>query len=106
MGLTTCPTRERLAALVVGDLSGVDLEAVAGHVDACPHCRALLQTVHSAPDPLLDALRRADRAGPCPAETGLAQAVARFQEVPPPGESARSTPERGPLSGGPSPPTV
>jgi hypothetical protein len=29
-------------AFAAADLSGTDLEAVAGHVDTCPHCLAVL----------------------------------------------------------------
>ncbi len=106
MGFPTCPAREQLAAFAAGDLSGADLEEVAGHVDACPDCLALVQAVSPGDDPLLAALRRPDLGDPNLAEPGWAQAVARFLEVPPPAEVAASTQDHEPPPRGPLPSTV
>ena len=43
MSTSDCPSREELAGLAGGLLSGDALERVAAHVDACPTCLAAAQ---------------------------------------------------------------
>src|SRR5262245_54869929 len=84
MGSPACPDRETLAAFARGQLAGPTLEGIAHHVDGCPECLAIVQETPPATDPLLDALRRPGQDDPFLREPECRQAVARFQQVPPP----------------------
>jgi tetratricopeptide (TPR) repeat protein/tRNA A-37 threonylcarbamoyl transferase component Bud32 len=78
---TPCPTREDLAALLAGQLSGDALEAVASHLDQCPRCQARAADFDAGPDPLLSGLRHPPAENPFIAEPQCQEAVARFQEM-------------------------
>jgi tetratricopeptide (TPR) repeat protein/serine/threonine protein kinase len=84
MTATPCPTREELAALLAGRLSGDSLAAVAGHLDSCPQCQSLAASLEAGSDPLLSALRRLPTGDAFLAEPQCQEAVARFQKVPAP----------------------
>ena len=80
MGGTDCPGRGELARFAVGDLDPAAFARVAGHVEGCPACEALLPGLDDQPDPLVTGLRvptaaaaevppvllSAARAGPAP----------------------------------------
>ena len=70
MESTECPSRETLAALVAGRLSGVELEA-ADHVDRCEACRARAEGLDPDTDPLLAALLRVPAASALGTEEGV-----------------------------------
>src|SRR5262245_9699229 len=55
-----CPSRTILAQLAVGQLSPVDLECWAGHVEICGQCQATLSEI-CVPDTLSDAMRESGR---------------------------------------------
>jgi serine/threonine protein kinase len=58
-----CPDREALARFAVGDLDAASFARVAGHVQRCPVCESVLQTLDTHTDPLVAGLRQ-------PAELG------------------------------------
>src|SRR5262245_34304615 len=84
---STCPEPEALAAFLAGNLAGTMLEAIAGHVDVCPKCQGVANAGGLPTGSLPAALRGPGPADPFLAEPGCAAAVARFQEVPAPGEA-------------------
>jgi tetratricopeptide (TPR) repeat protein/tRNA A-37 threonylcarbamoyl transferase component Bud32 len=102
MGSTPCPAAEALAAFVAGSLSGVDLEAVAAHVDGCADCLARVQQLDPGFDPLLAAIGRADPADPFAQEPECAQGLARLQALPGPG-TPDDTPHSAGAPAGPGP---
>jgi formylglycine-generating enzyme required for sulfatase activity/tRNA A-37 threonylcarbamoyl transferase component Bud32 len=55
-----CPTREELAALVLGTLPEEAVEPVATHLEACPHCEQLARALdeEAGRDPVHVALRQ------------------------------------------------
>ena len=59
MNASSCPSRARLQAYVVGKLDDDTSEAISNHVDVCPDCQALIATVDDQDDTLLANLRRA-----------------------------------------------
>jgi serine/threonine protein kinase len=72
-----CPSREELIALQLGKLSA-DAQAVAAHVDGCPHCQTVLETTPLPDDSLLLALRQPFRPAAHadePAQRRLAEAA-------------------------------
>src|SRR6187200_323694 len=76
-----CPDRQTLAALAAGLLSGETLDAVAGHLDACPACLALAQAAPADTEPIVDALCRPEPADPYAREAGCERAVVRLQAL-------------------------
>ncbi len=62
MARERCPTSAELTAFVQGDLPETALDDLAAHLEHCPHCEALAQTLDHATDPAQAALRRAARA--------------------------------------------
>ena len=52
-----CPPRDELVRFAVGDLDGAALARVAEHVEHCPSCNALLQTIDADADALVTSLR-------------------------------------------------
>jgi anti-sigma factor RsiW len=52
-----CPSADELTGFVLGTLPEADLERVAQHLDGCPACEAAVNSLESASDPVLAALR-------------------------------------------------
>jgi tetratricopeptide (TPR) repeat protein/tRNA A-37 threonylcarbamoyl transferase component Bud32 len=99
MGSTPCPAADTLKAFVAGSLSGVDLEAVAAHVDGCRTCLNRVQQLDPGYDPLLAAIGQADPGNPFAQEPQCAEALARLQNCPGP-DAASPTTDDTPRSGG------
>ncbi|HEX4132873.1 MAG TPA: protein kinase [Pirellulales bacterium] len=57
--MSVCPEHERVHAYSQGKISGDHVDAIAQHVDSCPHCQATLQTSAVGDDTLVAALRSA-----------------------------------------------
>jgi eukaryotic-like serine/threonine-protein kinase len=76
-----CPTRETLAALAAGRLSGDALAAVAAHLDSCPSCLARAQAARQDTDPLVAAFCRPGLLDTYVQEAGYEQAVARVRAL-------------------------
>jgi hypothetical protein len=57
-----CPTEQVLSLYILGKLSHRDFCAVAGHVESCARCDSITETLECTPDPLLQKLRRSQRA--------------------------------------------
>ena len=55
---TECPSREDLTAYLSGGLSDQRAESLSEHLETCTKCKAELETLNSAGDPLIAALRR------------------------------------------------
>ncbi len=53
-----CPSRDELLAFHLGTLSRDAVEAVASHIEGCPHCEAELERLDATGDQLLSGLRR------------------------------------------------
>src|SRR5262245_58917217 len=53
-----CPDTEALTRFAVGDLDATEFATVAGHVERCSSCDAVLQELDSHTDPLVLSLRR------------------------------------------------
>jgi eukaryotic-like serine/threonine-protein kinase len=56
-----CPSPSELSHFALGTLPRPALARVAGHVEACPACEQVLQTLDALDDPLLVRLRRPQR---------------------------------------------
>src|SRR5262245_60878851 len=106
MGSPACPDREMLAALAAGNLSGATLEAVAAHIDSCPDCLAFVQGLQPTTDPLLGPLGQPGPADPFLQEPGCAEAVARFEQIPPAGGSLPEMSDPKAAPGGPAHPPI
>jgi hypothetical protein len=52
-----CPSQDQLSAFAVGNLSAAAFAEVAGHVETCPDCEALLQEFDDHSDGLVTGLR-------------------------------------------------
>ena len=52
-----CPTRKELAAFADGSLADSDSTIVAQHIDSCPACVAMIETLDVAEDKLISLLR-------------------------------------------------
>src|SRR5438128_9275960 len=57
MSSLSCPNPDQLSAFAVGNLSAPAFARIAGHVEACPDCEALLQKFDHAADGLVTGLR-------------------------------------------------
>jgi tetratricopeptide (TPR) repeat protein len=42
IAMSDCPSRDTLATFLAGELSPVELETIAGHIDQCAHCQTVL----------------------------------------------------------------
>src|SRR5262245_29032661 len=84
----TCPGRDDLFAFSVGALPEERREAVAAHLDACPKCLAVLQTLDDRGDGLIQGLR-----GPAP--TALFDQGAGLPPQPGASPTGRAVPEAG-----------
>jgi WD40 repeat protein/serine/threonine protein kinase len=58
-----CPSPDQLTGFVLGTLPEADLERIARHLDGCPACEAEVNSLESASDPVLAAIRRAPGSG-------------------------------------------
>jgi tetratricopeptide (TPR) repeat protein len=58
---TPCPGREELERLLLGDMPGVEMQALEGHVSRCPRCLEVARQVR-AEDALVAAVRAGGRA--------------------------------------------
>jgi serine/threonine protein kinase/WD40 repeat protein len=59
-----CPSRADLTAFALGELSEASLQDVAGHVEGCPACDAVLQELEGLSDPVIAGLRLSAAAAP------------------------------------------
>src|SRR5262249_32098661 len=100
MGSTPCPAPETLAAFVAGNLSGLDLESVAAHVDSCSDCLARVQQLDPGYDPLLAAIAQAAPVPPFAPEPERAQGLERPHALPGSAGAAPCTPDDTPRSPG------
>ena len=57
MPAVTCPDRDRLAAFVLGKLCDAELEAVSTHLDSCPQCQTVAETLDTLADTVVSKLR-------------------------------------------------
>jgi WD40 repeat protein/serine/threonine protein kinase len=73
-----CPSRHKLEAFRVGDLSLADLERVAEHLAGCPGCASALDALPDTPDPVVSALRDLG-SDPVPSGGTLNQEVAALE---------------------------
>ena len=73
----------RPKALAVGDLDATEFASVAGHVERCPACDAVLQNLDSHTDPLVLSLRHAADAGDDVPKQLLTAAHAALDPKPP-----------------------
>jgi len=58
MSKTTCPNDDALHGFAIGKLSGSQWEALAKHIDQCPHCLQRLEQLDEAGDMLVDRLHQ------------------------------------------------
>ncbi|MCI0704675.1 MAG: protein kinase [Planctomycetia bacterium] len=58
MSETDCPDREALTRFAVGNLEASEFARVAAHVERCPMCGSVLQTLDTYTDPLVVSLRQ------------------------------------------------
>jgi tRNA A-37 threonylcarbamoyl transferase component Bud32 len=57
MALLACPNADELTAFAVGNLSGTTFARIAGHVEGCGACEAVLQSLDQFSDGLVTGLR-------------------------------------------------
>src|SRR5262245_24160978 len=109
MASAGCPDHDTLAAFVAGRLSGVAIDAVARHLDACPGCLAQAKAASPDTDPLVAALCRPAPADPYAREAGCDRALARLRALAEAGvatdapavmEPGSGPPGSGPAAGG------
>jgi len=81
MPVAICPSREDLMDYAVGRLADDASNALAGHLDCCPHCQAELATLPEPDDTLVARLRGPVPPDPFVQEAGLGQAMARALAV-------------------------
>ena len=58
MALTSCPDRDQLLGYLLGRLPEDASEQIAAHLDECPACEAVAETLDQASDTLVSELRR------------------------------------------------
>ncbi len=58
MRQTNCPCREDLTRFALGDLEEPTLSRIAGHIENCPVCESVLESLDGHTDPLVTALRQ------------------------------------------------
>ena len=80
----TCPTREELTRFALGDLGGAALTKVAGHVEHCSLCEAMLAELDDHPDALVTALRQPVSVSSPAVPEALLTAACSAMESPPP----------------------
>src|SRR5262249_10484850 len=68
----SCPSQEELLAFHLGRLPDGEVDALTEHLEKCARCEAVVQSLDSASDPLLVALRK-----PVPAPTTFVHQAAR-----------------------------
>ncbi len=66
MRRTACLTADELDAFHLGELPDSDLEEMATHLEACPHCEASARARDGLSDPVMTAFRRSAQTGPLP----------------------------------------
>ena len=57
MSQPLCPPADKLQEFALGCLAGVEFEAMAEHVEACPSCQARLEELDRSSDPLVEQLQ-------------------------------------------------
>src|SRR5262245_44260520 len=57
MATVSCPSPKELSAFAVGNVSGTAFARIAGHVEECGQCEALLQAFDESADGLVTGLR-------------------------------------------------
>ena len=76
-----CPSREDLTAYLSGGLSDQRAESLSEHLETCAKCKAQLETLTSAGDPLIAALRRRPVANVHEREPQLQAVIARAKAL-------------------------
>jgi serine/threonine protein kinase len=77
-----CPQQDELHALVASQLPADAMQSIARHLDECPTCLAIVETLSELPDPVVTALRQSLAADPYVGEPDCQRAVARFESIP------------------------
>lgn len=91
MSPVDCPAPGHLAACYLGMRSEPDLEAVAGHVEHCPRCRAAVEALDRADDALLARLRRPPEPAPAATAADLPNLLAALKTFGPPAAPATAS---------------
>src|SRR5262245_58994246 len=76
---TSCPSRDRLSALLSGRLSDDDADSLVQHLENCSACQTSVHALRAA-DTLIDVIREQPRLS-CPDDPLLAQLIARVSEL-------------------------
>src|SRR5438477_10738965 len=63
MSSPCCPQTDELRAFAVGNLAGTAFARIAGHVEACRQCEALLQEFDNSADFLVTGLKHVNEPG-------------------------------------------
>jgi len=81
MTILTCPTRDQLASFSSGQLDEELALQIGTHLDECPSCRALMETISDAADTLTIMLGRPAPPDEYEVESGLQRAAALIQAI-------------------------
>ena len=95
---TECPSREDLTAYLSGGLSDQRAESLSEHLETCTKCKAELETLNSAGDPLIAALRRRPVENVHQREPQLQEVIARAKALGAPPAEGRARPNSPPAA--------
>ncbi|HEY7159330.1 MAG TPA: protein kinase [Gemmataceae bacterium] len=74
-----CLTSEELTAFHLGDLPETTLEALAAHLENCPHCEAAARALDEVSDPVVTAYRQSALAAPLTEPAGRPQRIGEYE---------------------------
>jgi WD40 repeat protein len=79
MPRTSCPTTAELMAFLLGDLPEEVLEEIAAHLEQCPRCEVVAQTLEGQTDPILTPFQIAGKAYASPPVPGLPERIGDYE---------------------------